>query len=600
MASADEPSSKQIIALSEGNKIAANEDNLRQLFLNPSVKDKPVCVVSINGTFRQGKSFLLNFFVRYLKLKYKLKKITSEKWLDAEDGNISGIAWKCGSDRHTVGILVWSEIFIAELPSGEEIAIVLLDSQGTFDLKTTNQDCAAIFAISTLISSVQIFNLKEKISLFDLEHLECFTGYGQLALQESLKWNSAPFQNLWFLIRDWPYQYEFDFGTSGGQQFLSSVINCTTELTTELTIQKENILKLFENIYCCLLPYPGETVASNPLFSGELEDIDEIFLKQVEEFVPKILSEENLVPKTIKGDKIKVSDLFTFIQIYCHHFSSGNVPPLPTMYMAAAEAQLKIAVRESGAIYKKAMDAIVLVDASLGNDVLEEHHLEQKQNAMDYFNNKKVLGNIEIKKKFTTLLQEKLEQIFNEYRRLNMVKLGKEKEHQNLETHLREEAEQAKKLYAEKVQRELEALKDKQISLEQQLLEERHKFGEEKLQLITKRLREQLENQEKLREKQKQLETEIERRYKDKLDHQQKLLQEEMRRKAAEMEIVQISKLHELKMKHTEEKNASLKTEKDFLNLDKEKLLETLERAIKVAEDVKQETRKAKSGCTIS
>ncbi|KAJ3644284.1 hypothetical protein Zmor_026950 [Zophobas morio] len=752
MAFAYEPSAKQIIDLSEGNKIAANEDILRQVFLNPSVKDKPVCVVSINGTFRQGKSFLINFFVRYLKLKYKLKKITSEKWLNAEDGNISGTAWKCGSGRHTVGILVWSEIFITELPSGEEIAIVLLDSQGTFDVDTTKQDCAAIFAISTLISSVQIFNLKEKISLLDLEHLECFSGYGQLALQEGSRWNAAPFQNLWFLIRDWPYQFEFDFGTSGGQQLLNSVVSRTTELTSELNIQKDNILKLFENIYCCLLPHPGETVAKSPSFSGKLEDIDERFLKHVEEFVPKILSQENLVPKTINGEKIKVSDLFTFIQLYCDYFSGGNVPPLPTMYMATAEAQLKIAVTESGAMYKEAMDEIVLVDASLENDVLEEHHLQQKQNAMDNFNNKKILGNIEIKRKFKTLLKGKLDQRFIEYRRLNRVKQEKEKEiayqQQAFETHLREETEidkksqaeeiqrelvalrnkqtsleqqlleerkrrdeetlnlimeksreqlenqeqlqeklaaayqhafetqlreeteNVKKLHDEEIQRELEALRNRQTSLEQQLLEERNKHGEEKLKLIMEKSREQLENQEKLQEKletayqqqaletqlreeteklkklydeeiqrelealrnrqtsleqqlvdernkhgeeklnlimeksreqlenqeklQEKLENEIERRYEDKLAYRQQLLEEEMCRKTAQMEIEQKSRLHELEMQYTQEKNACLRTEKDSLEDDKGKLLEALERATKLAEEAKQEAQEAR------
>ncbi|XP_063907483.1 trichohyalin-like isoform X2 [Zophobas morio] len=613
------------------------------------------------------------------------------------------------------------------------------------------QDCAAIFAISTLISSVQIFNLKEKISLLDLEHLECFSGYGQLALQEGSRWNAAPFQNLWFLIRDWPYQFEFDFGTSGGQRLLTSVINRTTELTSELNIQKDNIRKLFENIYCCLLPHPGETVAKSPSFSGKLEDIDERFLKHVEEFVPKILSQENLVPKTINGEKIKVSDLFTFIQIYCDYFSGGNVPPLPTMYMATAEAQLKIAVTESGAMYKEAMDEIVLVDASLENDVLEGHHLEQKQNAMDNFNNKKILGNIEIKRKFKTLLKGKLDQRFIEYRRLNRVKQEKEKEiayqQQAFETHLREETEKVKKSQAEEIQRELEALRNKQNSLEQQLLEERkrrdeetlnlimeksreqlenqeqlqeklatayqhafktqlreetekvkkihdeefqrelealrsrqtsleqqllekinkrgeetlnlimeksreqlenqkqqqenlatayqhalktqlreetenvkkihdeefqrelealrdrqtsleqqllekiNKRGEETLNLIMEKLREQLENQEKLQEK---LVTEIERRYEDKFAYQQQLLEEEIRRRTAQIESEQKSRLHELEMQCTQEKNARLIIEKNSLEDDKEKLLETLKRATNLAEEAKQEAQEAR------
>lgn len=46
-----------------------NEEALEQILLNPEIQDKKVAVVSVAGAFRKGKSFLLDFFLRYLNAK---------------------------------------------------------------------------------------------------------------------------------------------------------------------------------------------------------------------------------------------------------------------------------------------------------------------------------------------------------------------------------------------------------------------------------------------------------------------------------------------------------------------------------------------------
>ena len=38
----------------------------------------------------------------------------------------------------------------------DQIAIVVMDTQGAFDSESTVRDCATIFALSTMISSIQV------------------------------------------------------------------------------------------------------------------------------------------------------------------------------------------------------------------------------------------------------------------------------------------------------------------------------------------------------------------------------------------------------------------------------------------------------------
>lgn len=51
----------QIIDITNDHKFKLNEDNLQLILNNPKARMKKVCVVSVAGAFRKGKSFLLDF-----------------------------------------------------------------------------------------------------------------------------------------------------------------------------------------------------------------------------------------------------------------------------------------------------------------------------------------------------------------------------------------------------------------------------------------------------------------------------------------------------------------------------------------------------------
>lgn len=63
----------QVVATSEGHTFVLDEDALTEVLLQDHIKDRYVVVVSVAGAFRKGKSFLLDFFLRYMYAKVRCR-----------------------------------------------------------------------------------------------------------------------------------------------------------------------------------------------------------------------------------------------------------------------------------------------------------------------------------------------------------------------------------------------------------------------------------------------------------------------------------------------------------------------------------------------
>jgi atlastin len=169
---------RQIISTGDADTdfFVLNEENLSSIVAKIP-KDAKVSIVSVVGAFRTGKSFLLNFFLRYLRMPTEQDDL-SEWWMFAEgdcltEGNMndgqsavgshsqespstigssdgwnlvdgeeanavesalktknSSFQWRGGKERQTTGIWMWSEPFIRMAANGKDkLAVLLMDTQ---------------------------------------------------------------------------------------------------------------------------------------------------------------------------------------------------------------------------------------------------------------------------------------------------------------------------------------------------------------------------------------------------------------------------------------------------------------------------------------
>jgi hypothetical protein len=119
----------------------------------------------------------------------------------AESAN--SFAWRGGQERQTTGIWMWSEPFL-RTPKGssEQVAVLLMDTQGMFDNETSMSLTAQIFGLSTFVSSFQVRLILSPISIksyhlvfskfnhnFDTTDLQCGETYsrGQFAAPSSIR-----------------------------------------------------------------------------------------------------------------------------------------------------------------------------------------------------------------------------------------------------------------------------------------------------------------------------------------------------------------------------------------------------------------------------
>lgn len=310
--------------------------------------------------------------------------------IDTTPEKLDEFKWRRGDDRVTTGIHMSTAIFKHDCEDGRKIAIILLDTQGIFDNQANIKDCTTIFALSSLLSSVQMFNVMQKIQEIDLQHLQLFAGFGRFAGQNNV---SKPFQRLMFLVRDWCLPDKFEFGSDGGRKYIEKVMGVQPVQRRENQELRDQLKFCCEDIDCFLMPHPGLFVTTNKNFQGQLGDIDPEFLKQVESLVLALMKPDNLKVKLLNGQPVIASEFVQLFEKYFKLLNDKDTPNIRAIHEVNSEHyNLKI-FRKSQHHYADQLVGSDLAFLFLSpQSTLRAKHGTMKEATISFFNRQALLG----------------------------------------------------------------------------------------------------------------------------------------------------------------------------------------------------------------
>lgn len=256
---------------------------------------------------------------------------------------LNGFSWKHGYVADTKGLLLWSDVFLYDRPT-EKIAILLMDTQGLFETFSTREDNARIFGISTLISSMQIINIKGEIQEDQIEYLEMATSLTQLITGKHKSSDWKPFQNLLFLLRDWTDDSD-GFGYEGGKEYLDFFLNEVKEQNSTASGIRKNIRNSFDSIECFLLNYPGDII-SNKRYKGNWGSLNRDFVNNLKVLIESLFSPDKIVKKSILGMETTAAEFRDHIISYIEGYQNNSMNQIGNILQMVVTSQMNSVLKE--------------------------------------------------------------------------------------------------------------------------------------------------------------------------------------------------------------------------------------------------------------
>lgn len=357
---------------------------------------------------------------------------------------LTGFSWKSGSERDTTGIVVWSDVFMHEDElSGDKWAILLVDTQGLFDKKTSSIESTKIFALSTLISSILIYNLKDQIHEDHLQYLHLTTEYAKMTKNlDDYRTESKSFQKLVILVRDWSNYKDFEFGHLGGEKYVNNVLKVEDFQSSDLQSVRKFISSSFDIVSCYLMPSPGDTVNEGQdydtkvAFDGSWKAMRNIFFVELKNVISWLFDKKNLKIKSINHKLINAEELKTYIDNYIKALASDDMPNITTMYEATLESFIANLVSKFVAQYNKIMVISTISSENNSKDILDDmfmaHNYSMTHMLLQFYQSKK-MGNEQQITVYRNLLIKEINEKFESLKQIvikeKMTKEQKKYEH---------------------------------------------------------------------------------------------------------------------------------------------------------------------------
>nr|XP_039267564.1 atlastin-like [Styela clava] len=425
-------SNKLITRKTADGNMRIDHDALRRILMRKEIGDRPIAIISIAGKLRTGKSFLLNFILRYLRNKgwennkWMDEWMNKKYWISEASEHLNNlrerIPFMSGTKPHTTGIRLWDEIFYVPMDDDTEVVVLLMDTQGLYDHQTTINNNTAFLSLSTLASSIQIFNCKENIDTQNLSYLKTCLDFATKTAAEA-SGSYFKLQLLTFLVRDHTQDEDFEYGFKEGENFLQGILQSDRGGEEQIEIRKA-IKSSYDKVQCFLMPHPG-LVVKKKSYDGTDAELEADFKTYVKVFVEELVSPKNLQVKMTKGKAVTARDVLNMITA-CDKIFAKNLYGAGAIMEANVKAHYASAYEEAILLYDEIMKEHFKTVQIIDDIPLFRYHEQAKRKALDLYNGKEKMGNSECEYEYEEHLRLKCEQHFDTIKSRN-TNLKKEK-----------------------------------------------------------------------------------------------------------------------------------------------------------------------------
>ncbi|XP_053881777.1 RING finger protein 112-like [Malaclemys terrapin pileata] len=365
----------QLVRLDEEGGLTLDEEALSRCLEQGGVGDAPVCLVSIIGEQRRGKSFLLNYLLRRLQSP----DMRDGSWMGQEEEPLEGFEWRVGTQNVTKGVWAWSQPFWVP-GKGGKVAVLLVDTEGSMNIESNKETSIKLSAMSMLLSSYQILNIGCRVKDPDLEYLEMFL---QVAEVVGEAYGLEPIQHLDLLVRDW--SSSLVLGARGGKKHLRDVRQILEETSPSKHPKALEALSRSSS-RCYLMPSPGKRIMTGS--EGTLRDMDEDFRESLRDYVTALVgSAGRHVRRNQHGELLTGTQLASWIKKFSdlmktHHF--GFSSPCQ-MAITFHNQRVLDSARQYHAFYLKDKDGLSqrMVDClKVDPSAMEQQLVEQRRSLL--------------------------------------------------------------------------------------------------------------------------------------------------------------------------------------------------------------------------
>jgi len=213
-------------------------------------------------------------------------------------------------------------------------------------------------------------------------------------------------------FRDWNNPDDYEFGLEGGKQYLKKVLKVMPTQKEDLKAVRESIDSSFEQVSCCLMPHPGNDVATKKNYDGRWSKMDDDFRTELEIIIPKLLHSDGLITKKVNNEDVKCFELKSFIEAYFLAFETNQVPETKSIYELTVEKHMNILVEEGMEKYK---ELIFKMQDIVTEQTIATVHADVKKTVIELFDNAKKMARPQDVGKYRSKLVQQIEAKYKEW-----------------------------------------------------------------------------------------------------------------------------------------------------------------------------------------